>query len=242
MTIETLAARGVQVDTPRSPACGSSPPGAIRGNRRRHRARPLERGAVPRRGPDRRRLRHDHRLAGADHAGRARARRHPAAAWARRSTVDGGRAHGHRRRRGGIHGVDLDLSAAGELAPTLVALAALADAPTTIHGIGHIRGHETDRLAALAAEINAPRRRGSPNSTTASASSRARCTAAAGAATHDHRHGDDRRAHRSRRRRASRSTTSARRPRRCPSSPSSGTAMLADDGPRRPAAGGHAAS
>jgi 3-phosphoshikimate 1-carboxyvinyltransferase len=53
-----------------------------------------------------------------------------------------------------ITGVDLDLSAGGELAPALVALAALADGPSRITGIGHLRGHETDRLAALAAEIN----------------------------------------------------------------------------------------
>ncbi|WP_022893200.1 3-phosphoshikimate 1-carboxyvinyltransferase [Agromyces subbeticus] len=54
----------------------------------------------------------------------------------------------------GIRGVELDLSEAGELAPNLVALAALADGPSTVLGIGHIRHHETDRLAALAAEIN----------------------------------------------------------------------------------------
>ncbi len=54
----------------------------------------------------------------------------------------------------GIHGVDLDLSTGGELVPALVALAALADSPSTFTGIGHIRHHETDRLAALAAEIN----------------------------------------------------------------------------------------
>ncbi|RIJ52906.1 3-phosphoshikimate 1-carboxyvinyltransferase [Clavibacter lycopersici] len=64
--------------------------------------------------------------------------------------VDGGRglAAGGR-----IPGVDLDLSTGGELAPALVALAALADGPSRITGIGHLRGHETDRLAALAAEI-----------------------------------------------------------------------------------------
>ncbi|GAB3385347.1 3-phosphoshikimate 1-carboxyvinyltransferase [Humibacter soli] len=55
----------------------------------------------------------------------------------------------------GIRGVELDLSAGGELAPTIVALAALADSPSTITGIGHIRNHETDRLAALATEIRA---------------------------------------------------------------------------------------
>ncbi len=53
-----------------------------------------------------------------------------------------------------IHGVTLDLSTGGELAPALVALAALADSPSEITGIGHIRHHESDRLAALAAEIN----------------------------------------------------------------------------------------
>jgi 3-phosphoshikimate 1-carboxyvinyltransferase len=56
---------------------------------------------------------------------------------------------------GTITGVDLDLSAGGELAPALVALAALADSPSRITGIGHLRGHETDRLAALTAELNA---------------------------------------------------------------------------------------
>ena len=59
--------------------------------------------------------------------------------------ADGGR---------GIRGVDLDLSEAGELVPNLVALAAFADGPSTFTGIGHIRHHETDRLSALAAELN----------------------------------------------------------------------------------------
>lgn len=54
---------------------------------------------------------------------------------------------------GQVHGVDVDLRAAGELAPTLAALAVLADSPTRLRGIGHIRGHETDRLAALATEL-----------------------------------------------------------------------------------------
>ena len=54
-----------------------------------------------------------------------------------------------------IAGVDLDLSEGGELAPTFAALAALAASPGRITGIGHLRGHETDRLAALAAELTA---------------------------------------------------------------------------------------
>ena len=50
--------------------------------------------------------------------------------------------------------IDADLADAGELAPTVAALAALADGPSQLRGIAHIRGHETDRLAALATEIN----------------------------------------------------------------------------------------
>ncbi len=55
----------------------------------------------------------------------------------------------------GIHGVELDLSAAGELAPTIFGLAAFADGESVLHGIGHIRGHETDRIAALIGELRA---------------------------------------------------------------------------------------
>jgi 3-phosphoshikimate 1-carboxyvinyltransferase len=55
---------------------------------------------------------------------------------------------------GSIHGIDIDLSIGGELTPVIAALAALADSPTIIRGVAHLRGHETDRLAALATEIN----------------------------------------------------------------------------------------
>jgi 3-phosphoshikimate 1-carboxyvinyltransferase len=54
---------------------------------------------------------------------------------------------------GTIRGLDLDLHEAGELAPTIAALAALGDSPTRLRGIAHLRGHETDRLTALATEI-----------------------------------------------------------------------------------------
>jgi len=54
---------------------------------------------------------------------------------------------------GTVAGIDVDLHDAGELAPAVAALAALADSPSHLRGIGHIRGHETDRLAALATEI-----------------------------------------------------------------------------------------
>jgi 3-phosphoshikimate 1-carboxyvinyltransferase len=55
---------------------------------------------------------------------------------------------------GEIHGIDIDLSIGGELTPVIAALAAIADSPTVIRGVAHLRGHETDRLAALATEIN----------------------------------------------------------------------------------------
>ena len=56
---------------------------------------------------------------------------------------------------GTIHGIDIDLHDVGELTPALAALAALADSPSHLRGIGHLRLHETDRLAALTREINA---------------------------------------------------------------------------------------
>jgi len=53
-----------------------------------------------------------------------------------------------------ISGIDIDLGEAGELTPTVAALAALASTPSRLTGIGHLRGHETDRLKALVTEIN----------------------------------------------------------------------------------------
>ncbi|HEY0449217.1 3-phosphoshikimate 1-carboxyvinyltransferase [Actinophytocola sp.] len=53
-----------------------------------------------------------------------------------------------------LSGVDIDLHDVGELTPTVAALAALAAGPSVLRGIAHLRGHETDRLAALVAEIN----------------------------------------------------------------------------------------
>ena len=53
-------------------------------------------------------------------------------------------------------GFDVDLSAVGELTPSVAALAALATpgSVSQLSGIAHLRGHETDRLAALSTEIN----------------------------------------------------------------------------------------
>lgn len=58
------------------------------------------------------------------------------------------------RGTGKILGIQADLSEAGELVPTIAAIAALASTPSELTGISHLRGHETDRLAALVAEIN----------------------------------------------------------------------------------------
>lgn len=52
-----------------------------------------------------------------------------------------------------LSGIDHSLHEAGELTPTVAALAALAHSPSRLSGIAHLRGHETDRLAAIAAEI-----------------------------------------------------------------------------------------
>ncbi|HYQ63308.1 3-phosphoshikimate 1-carboxyvinyltransferase [Actinophytocola sp.] len=52
-----------------------------------------------------------------------------------------------------LSGIDVDLHDVGELTPTVAALAVLADGPSVLRGIAHLRGHETDRLAALVAEI-----------------------------------------------------------------------------------------
>jgi 3-phosphoshikimate 1-carboxyvinyltransferase len=56
---------------------------------------------------------------------------------------------------GTVRGITADLRDVAELAPVLTAAAALADTPSTFTGLAHTRRHETDRLAALAKEINA---------------------------------------------------------------------------------------
>jgi 3-phosphoshikimate 1-carboxyvinyltransferase len=50
-------------------------------------------------------------------------------------------------------GLDADLHDVGELTPVLAAVCALASTPSRLRGVAHLRGHETDRLAALAREI-----------------------------------------------------------------------------------------
>lgn len=57
------------------------------------------------------------------------------------------------RGTGAIRGIDVDLHDLGELTPALAGLCALAESPSHLYGIAHIRGHETDRLTALATEL-----------------------------------------------------------------------------------------
>jgi 3-phosphoshikimate 1-carboxyvinyltransferase len=67
------------------------------------------------------------------------------------ATADGMRIKG----TGRVRGITADLRDINELAPVVTALAALADGPSEFTGIGHMRLHESDRLAVLAAEIGA---------------------------------------------------------------------------------------
>jgi 3-phosphoshikimate 1-carboxyvinyltransferase len=55
---------------------------------------------------------------------------------------------------GSITGIDIDLHDVGELTPSIAAVALLANSPSHLRGIGHLRLHETDRLAAIANEFN----------------------------------------------------------------------------------------
>lgn len=54
---------------------------------------------------------------------------------------------------GSLHGIDVDLSASPDTAQTIAALAVFADSATRVRGVGFIRGHETDRITAVVAEL-----------------------------------------------------------------------------------------
>jgi 3-phosphoshikimate 1-carboxyvinyltransferase len=58
------------------------------------------------------------------------------------------------RGTGVVHGINADLHEVGELTPVIAAVCAVGDGPSTLRGIAHLRGHETDRLAALARELS----------------------------------------------------------------------------------------
>lgn len=57
------------------------------------------------------------------------------------------------RGSGRVLGLEADLGDVGELVPTIAAIAALAQTPSRLTGVAHLRGHETDRLAALSTEL-----------------------------------------------------------------------------------------
>ena len=57
------------------------------------------------------------------------------------------------RGSGRVLGIELDMREIGELAPAVAALCSVAETPSRLRGLAHIRGHETDRLAALAQEL-----------------------------------------------------------------------------------------
>lgn len=59
------------------------------------------------------------------------------------------------RGSGVVDGIDVDLHEVGELTPVLAAVSATARGPSYLRGVAHLRGHETDRLAALATELRA---------------------------------------------------------------------------------------
>jgi 3-phosphoshikimate 1-carboxyvinyltransferase len=57
------------------------------------------------------------------------------------------------RGNGELRGIDVDLAELPDMAQTLAAVAVFADGPTTVRGVGFIRHHETDRIAAVVAEL-----------------------------------------------------------------------------------------
>ena len=69
----------------------------------------------------------------------------------------------------------------------VAALAALADSPSHLRGIAHLRGHETDRLAALATRAQRPRRRRHRDRGRPGHPARSRCTAGCSRTYDDHR-------------------------------------------------------
>jgi 3-phosphoshikimate 1-carboxyvinyltransferase len=56
-------------------------------------------------------------------------------------------------RGGPLRGVDVDMNDISDTVMTLGAVACFAEGPTTVRNVAHIRHKETDRLAALAAEL-----------------------------------------------------------------------------------------
>jgi 3-phosphoshikimate 1-carboxyvinyltransferase len=57
------------------------------------------------------------------------------------------------RGTGSLRGVEVDMADISDTAPTLAAIAAFASSPTTITGVGFIRGKETDRIGSVVTEL-----------------------------------------------------------------------------------------
>ena len=129
-------------------------PGPLHGRPACDRAGPVQRRAVPRRRPGHRRPGHRARTGRCAPPRPATRCATSARGWAPRSTTtrDGLTVTGpdrveRRRRR--------PAATSASSTPVLAAVAALADGPSRLRGIAHLRRHETDRLAALATEITA---------------------------------------------------------------------------------------
>ena len=127
---------------------------------------------------------------------------------------------------GTIRPLVADLGEVGELTPVLAALCALADGPSRLTGIGHLRGHETDRLQALDEVLTAVGARVEqlPDGLVIEPGPRRPALLDSYA---DHRMVHAGRRPRAGRSRACRPATRARSPRRCPTSSSAGTACSA---------------
>jgi 3-phosphoshikimate 1-carboxyvinyltransferase len=54
---------------------------------------------------------------------------------------------------GTLHGIDVDMADLSDAVPTLAAVAAFADSPTRITGVGFIRHKESDRIGNVVAEL-----------------------------------------------------------------------------------------
>ena len=155
MTVRMLRAAGASVEE-----LGAGRPDALAGAAGAARprfghggARPVQRGPVPGRGAGHRGHGHHPRLAAGQPAG---GRGNPGRAGPDGRAVLGGPGRADDLAgTGRVHGVTADLRDVAELAPVLTAAAALADSPSVFTGLAHTRAHETDRLAALAKEINA---------------------------------------------------------------------------------------
>ena len=145
-----LRLHGVEVDDSDANRWAVAP-GPVAAVRPRHRARPVQRGAVPRAGRGDRRPGDGHRLAGARPRSPATSCAQILALMGCEVTLADGALTVVGPER--LSGVDLDLHDVGELTPAVAALCALADSPSHLRGIAHIRGHETDRLTALATEL-----------------------------------------------------------------------------------------